>query len=326
MKVEEGIENPLLALPPCVERVRVLCDELHKAVLNPEFPDLDVEPSSTNEIQAVFKQARTWAANIDRVYGTEEIGAPQDNLQKHFRITRTAPFAVWNLREVSDALHRLSCGENIPSLIVQMERVVPAFNLGCAADVLGNIPEHLQRPGTVGLPGQHSIEIRPAAGQRGESRPIAVVPENWPHIRATLRAAHITILSRVLGLVAWMRERITVLENSLLPSIRRLRELERYRVEIEITQAGARHVRELQDEPLRFLRQLAQQGTATTNRKTKKRLVDCVPELRPWIDTVPSRPGTSANDMATYSIPAALQVRISVEDATPQGTGPKPPK
>lgn len=154
----------------------------------------------------------------------------------------------------------------------------------------------------------------------GHSSDIAFTVENWPKIRRRLIDGYVLVVRRSLALANWVRQQIQGRDEVLIPRVRKVGERTHNRVEVEISQAGFGRTLELTNKEAELLEGLARDGTYTTYRKTKKRLVDNLPELCIWIENRPREANADPNE-ATYGVCQEVQEAIAFGEGNGPGNG-----
>ncbi len=307
-------------LPKCVLELQSEIDEFEKLLLDRSFPELTL-PATDAEVREIVARARAWASAIHKVHT-----ASRKPLIRHFDSGKQRVSLEW--RERPFDFKSFSPGfsaelrGNQPKLVLGMARtwkgslcVHPQLNgPGTAASYLGEIPGRLGDSGVTFLVGD-TVPLNPNAIQNlaGQNEDIELTVENWPAVRESLELGYITIISKCLGLVDWVRDRIEALESSLFPKIDFSADLERGSIEVTVRFRGISTKRKLTQTTRDFLESLATAGKATTLREHKRQLLVALPELRPWIRTVPVEPKATEYDYTqcgTYTLPEEVGGRI----------------
>jgi len=298
------------AFPPCVERARLAAEVLRETVLRP-FPDLPEAKPSPDELKRIVAAAIAWGCTVHAAYYRPR--NTQTDPQGVFSLFAPSGGESYGLQFVGGNPFEMT-GEAASSLgtyRVHLKRENAWPQLDEATFVLGPIPAQYAEPCidlllSFGVD-HHFTSITPT----NDDRRLKLDPENWKVIRRTLRAIYVTILTKSLGLAAWIRERVEQLTEAVLPLIEIGGDAPKARTHVYVRHAGSMRDVLLGIAMAEFLDGLARKGKATTARSTKKHLIERIPELAPWIQVAPHRGSAQMENASTYRIPKAIQKRIS---------------
>jgi len=306
-------------LPPCVLEVQEAANELYKIIYsihedqgkNIPFPSLDINPSSSDDIHKIISEAILWAKNIREIYGN-----PSDYLNKN---TLVSMF----IRPEDNTYYLEWIGKNpfgvnwdkekgIPrNFQVNLNKIFRCSGVWHAANVLGDLPVQFLYSGAEFFSGNTTNIIYSLHNILLDNE-IELVPDNWPEIRETLQAVHMTILRKSLCFINWVRGRINELKTALYPRIEYIAEAKYNNIEVIITHAGKHHKKEITNNQGFFLKELSNKGHAEIDRSTKKDLVDNrIPELNFLIKACKTKhKSKSDNTLTTYEIPDEMIKRL----------------
>jgi|SRR5712671_510327 len=265
------------ALPSCVATAGKAADRLQEVILATEFPEFD-EPLSDEDVKAITIQMIKWGGAIGSAYGQLDDS----------ELYPKSLLAVFARRS-----------DMTPS---------PA-DLNCAVYVLGEVPSPFHV--CFARFAARAINAEAAglfAGSRG-SRPIDPVMGNWPEIKNIIASRRQIAFGQVFGLVAWVRERVTALEEALIPRIIAIR-LSGEHLVVNVRQAGRSREAVLPPMLADFLRGLQERGWAELPRSRRSEFLRRVPELAPWLSTHPEKKASGSN--AIYVLPPEVRAAIDV--------------
>jgi hypothetical protein len=267
-----------------LEQLKSKMDALHAAVHGP-YPDLDLDPTSDAEVHQVFNDAETWGRRVRDRYGFPWLGDPEGSIAEIFG--QRPPL---KLRKVY--------GEMIPI------RDVPDYPHRRLGSFLSFIPEQFDLEFNVVFQ-QEIGDPSPSFMREGRWHVVANL-QNWEQVRDHLAGCYLLIRFRALGLLAWIRERVRDFETQMLPQIRRLRDLERGNVALEVAVGGSSREVVVSGSANDFLRHLARAGSGKTSRKVIGEVRERLPELADWI----SRDRSDGVNYAWYSIPGLARAGL----------------
>ncbi|MBK9387280.1 MAG: hypothetical protein IPN34_20890 [Planctomycetes bacterium] len=259
-----------------LEQLKSKMDALHAAVHGP-YPDLDLDPTSDAEVHQVFNDAETWGRRVRDLYGFPWLGDPEGSIAEIFG--QRPPL---KLRKVY--------GEMIPI------RDVPDYPHRRLGSFLSFIPEQFDLEFNVVFQ-QEMGGATPSFMREGRWHVEANV-QNWEQVRDHLAGCYFLIRFRALGLISWIRERVCEFETQMVPRLKKLRDLERNKVAIEVTLSGGSREVVITGSASDFLLRLGKDGKAKASRKVLGEVRERVPELRDWIE----RHVTVEDNYAWYKI------------------------
>lgn len=313
---DEATSNGLL--PHVVTLVNIAAETLYKTVLTSQFPEFGLNSPDPAEIPRIIEAARSWARRVESAYGASPSGLiePSGLWPLFYRpheqqVTRHPSF---------HELHRQSPtfryeGDGIASTRSYREQVrpiKPATFTWTAPAIMGDPPSQFADSLTQLLIDWRDPNVLPpiAWTHKPGRRPIPVDAAHWIHVREFLLSAHAAICARALTFVSWVRDQINVLENATMPFIAFVCSGTHGTVVLSISQAGASREVRVRRAEYDLLRALSLQGEATASPTTKHRLVAELPELSRWISSGSASGTEKGRRFTTYSIPAALQLRL----------------
>jgi hypothetical protein len=258
-------------------------------------------PVDEANLRQIIQEVNDWGTTIEATYGSLDANSEHEH-------GLLSLFARHEGKAV--LLHLGSPRHSPPSFEARIYYVSASTSLERAADVLGDPPDHLHdsfarfRPFAWG-----SSTLDELAVPRG-TRPMRVSVETWAEARQIIRQRRQIVVSKALGLVAWVQDRVSALRNAALPTIIGLGPEPRNRHRIQVLLAGTTREVIVTRTHATFLKQLATDGHASCDRSSKRDLVTEVPELAPWVQG--TRKAGMATDSADYGIPDELRERIQM--------------
>ena len=265
-------------------------DQLHKAVWDGGFPDLEKLPNSDAEVSKLTLAASKWAGGVYYAYGIftpEEIG---------YQYPGPRPLVNWFFARAQSS--------NDP--IARVDR---------AADVLGELPREFHECRVLSMAimctenmteGSRTAVCRP--GKSNEL--IEKTVENWPTIRGDIEAVRLLTIAQVSQLLGWIRNRIDALAAALIPSVNWVEALPYNGVRVEVRIAGATRRVDLTNAEADLLRGMATKDQEKSLRRTKSELVKHIPELAMWISSSANPRSDRTENESTYRL--AVDVRAHV--------------
>lgn len=324
------------ALPDCVRRVLELADRLHALVLTDPLPDLET-PATDEDARRVSGEVISWGERVLAIYGSparrrtlshrRELPATLLDEFERDGTVATQPrvvnkeVSVHQPRPHAQAIARALVGAsgspfgpthadaNVirqafapPATRLVSTLVLPpprAPSLDHVADVLGDVPDPFRLPFAEFR--YDPVNGRPSwlADRTGQRRQ-AVTTAGWTELRDVVEQRYTMAVAQCLGFVRWIRERVRLLQDGLVISIRVEASLRSGGARLGISQAGATRVVRVSKTILRLLRTLVSKGEIFATAKQKLALVDAIQELRPHLQPYSSTGKRSGNRSGLY--------------------------
>ena len=287
------------ALIPCVAAALNAARAARAEALNP-FPELPVAQPTPDELKALLSAAAKWASSVISAYESVcELFASSHREQHYIDFVGGNPFAM-----DPNSVARLS------SFPVHISTSPEWPRLDKAIHVLGPLPAQYQQSCAQLLVRFGDDGYFTPARPTEDDRRLKIAPENWAAIRDTLRTTYLTALTKCLGLAAWIEEQVAHFEHAVMPQIDIREDIHKSQTTVVVRHSGSSRCLTLGSVISDFLRALGEKGVATGARTTKRRLIEKIPELAPWIQPISGREAPVEEPDAIYEIDPDVKRRI----------------